>query len=318
MDLIILHFGKILLLMILVITPSLLIIQYYKKNKALASAAISATDLATDIKSSIRVDIFWGLAIGAPTLIAVVYAPKIIIDLFFPFYAKNLWMYLLSDLIIAIAVIAIYCLFFPSIKTKLGGTGFFLIILITAIIHLVWIYHGYTQNKISDKEEQLIIQKYYYEKAQKITIPVTAEIKTPKERQKAITRLSEKVDFLVKANRYNHRYEVEYQKWRERLGFERALVKYEAQWGPARMTELTESDKWIETGLINPGDRIKYLSNAEFLFKYEKGDGKFKSAITEPYGARFSRGDMVGDQTPVWFSKLKQKATVYSWIIKNG
>ncbi|MCK5320777.1 hypothetical protein KAJ61_05335 [Candidatus Parcubacteria bacterium] len=96
------------------------------------------------------------------------------------------------------------------------------------------------------------------------------------------------------------------------------VKKYETQWGPAKKVELTESDKWIETGLINPGDRIKYLSNAEFLFKYEKGDGKFKSAITEPYGARFSRGDMVGDQTPVWFSKLKQKATVYSWIIKNG
>ena len=96
------------------------------------------------------------------------------------------------------------------------------------------------------------------------------------------------------------------------------VKKYETQWGPAKKVELIESDKWIETGLIKPGDRIKYLSNAEFLFKYEKGNGKFKSAITEPYGARFSSGDMVGDQTPVWFSRLKQKTTVYSWIIKNG
>ena len=167
-------------------------------------------------------------------------------------------------------------------------------------------------------EEKRAIEDGYYAQADKIDIPDTADV-TPKERQEAIARLSKKVDLLTKACQHNTgRYEVEYQFWRERLGFERALVKYETMWGPAKKVELTESDKWIETGLIKPGDRIKYLSNAEFLFKYEKGNGKFKSAITEPYGARFSSGDMVGDQTPVWFSRLKQKTTVYSWIIKNG
>ncbi|MCK5511156.1 hypothetical protein KAI65_06520, partial [Candidatus Parcubacteria bacterium] len=73
-------------------------------------------------------------------------------------------------------------------------------------------------------EEKIATEDGYYVQAQGITIHAPAEIKTPEERQKAIASLSKKVDLLAKACQHNTgRYDVEYQKWLERLGFERAL-----------------------------------------------------------------------------------------------
>ena len=306
------HVVMSILFIVVSIVPVILVIRYFINRKKVLSATTSVGSVA-DVESSVVVDFFYGIVIVVPILLAVVYAPKIIIDLFFPFYATSLWIYLLSDLIITISIIAIYCLFFPNIKTRLGCTGFFLIILITVIIHLVWIYHGYTQNKILVKEEQIVIQEYYYTKSQKIIIPAPSETKTPKERLELIFCLSKKVDLLDKSRQYTHppEREAEYQSAKKRLGLERALAGAIAERGNPNIDVMLteEGKKHYVFKESKPSYKFFYLSSGEFTGGDDSGEAK---CIYSPNSHR-RLGSFKG---PFYITKKTSSVRVVGWTKK--
>ena len=122
------------------------------------------------------------------------------------------------------------------------------------------------------------------------------------------------------ANKSGGKFKSELKTKQEQLENEKLMElvnKYEAQWGPVKKVELTDTGKKVAIGQIKSGDRFKYFSATAFRLITEKCDAKIKASIKKPYGCRFDPGDMNGDSSPLLVCKTNQNTIVYYWILKN-
>ncbi|MCK4539847.1 hypothetical protein KAU09_01695, partial [Candidatus Parcubacteria bacterium] len=105
-------------------------------------------------------------------------------------------------------------------------------------------------------EEKIAIEDGYYARADKIKIKDPAKIKTPKDRQEVISRLSKKVPLFAKARQYTNRYEAEYQLWLGRLELEGALGRMIEERGNPRYVKIEKSGELNPAGIIPKSSKI--------------------------------------------------------------
>ncbi|MFH2045966.1 MAG: hypothetical protein ABIK92_12560 [Pseudomonadota bacterium] len=171
------------------------------------------------------------------------------------------------------------------------------------------------KNKYTEaqKKQNEALGEEYYSKAQAIQVP-DGGIMSVEERQNLINLLSQKVGLLNKACQYTSRYRAEYEECLARLEMERAVAKYESQWGPAKVVRLTKSGDWKEACVISSGDHISYLSLKEFKEKDNvDGISTWRSSFNKINGF-----DIYGSKNiRIEFSISREPTDIYFWINKS-
>ena len=173
----------------------------------------------------------------------------------------------------------------------------------SAILAIKGLFGG---DEFSD-EEKIAIEDGYYVQADKIKIPDLAEIKTQTERQKAITALSKKVPLLAKSCQYTNRYEAEYQKWRERLGFERALANMKTERSDVICITTTPQKKLKPDVSFTGSKRVSYLS----LIDFNVSDGAGYTENWEKASSKIKRADLYCSGNTNLFFTSKKKFKIY-------
>ena len=139
---------------------------YVHKSVKEAQGAINESEPATGKKSTTKLttwqaiiekigkekiaDFFFGAIIFIPTVLWLLKIGPIVCDRIFPRINGSNWIFFISDIIGLIAGPAVYCLFLPDVKTKKGGLGFTLLVLIAVLVHGIWWYTEKIPNTQTD------------------------------------------------------------------------------------------------------------------------------------------------------------------------
>ena len=162
-------------------------------------------------------------------------------------------------------------------------------------------------------EEKIAIEDGYYARADKIKIKDPAKIKTPKDRQEVISRLSKKVPLFAKARQYTNRYEAEYQLWLGRLELEGALGRMIEERGNPRYVKIEKSGELNPAGIIPKSSKITYLSIYDFKVHYDTGKiSEWKAAVNEENWKEIYHSENMTLQ----FEAIDKPTDIYYWVEK--